>query len=233
MELFEIYRVALKEWSESALAMREDLTDPQLVDIDVNGYRSTPVRVMVVGQQPDEWLLQKEDAQDSIDSRIQSLLTKYANDFPGRGTRRSKPFWYEARKLYQSLNPDGPTTGFVWSNVIKIAQRGSKGKYQKPDEQVMGVVRKVLTLLPGEMRIAAPHVIVFFTGPKYDDEIRRICPGVCFELLPGEPKIARLAHEALPRCTYRTYHPRSLWHSKRRDVITTLIQTIKEEMKVW
>ncbi len=74
-------------------------------------------------------------------------------------------------------------------------------------------------LVADELAILGPHVCLFFTGPNYDGFIETIFPGCEFMACGDAPKreLATLVHSALPRASFRTYHPsflnrRSRWH---------------------
>jgi hypothetical protein len=158
---------------------------------------------MVVGQQT-------FGCGSAVSSSVDDLLAEYRSFYLGQHYRRT-PFWQAARRLYRSLSPDGAEGAFLWTNLVKLDQFQSR-----PEAAVEDLVCD-LRLLPAEMLITCPDVVVFFTGPNYDARLRRTFPGVVYQAQSRE--IAQLKHPGLPNRSYRTYHPAYLRRSRRWYVL--------------
>lgn len=89
----------------------------------------------------------------------------------------------------------------------------------RPKPELEDLVCRVFNMLPKEVEIAEPEVIIFFTGPKYDERLKS-CFGSA-ELLPVEGwdlrTLARVVDQdnLLPTHSYRMYHPGYLFRGRR------------------
>ena len=202
-KLSELYSRVLHDISP-ALAAIDDLGGPLLIDVP-DAYRSSTVKLMVVGQQTYGW----GDPEDGIDG----LLAEYHRFDLGK-TYLKSPFWQAAHAVYESLNPAGPPRGFLWSNLIKVDVA------QKRPPRLIEELISSTGLLQHELSITQPDVVVFFTGPRYDERLRATFPGVEYERI--NDFIDRLSHDELPEQTFRSYHPRWLRQSGNWSVIEEL-----------
>ena len=175
-----------------ALAAVGDLGGPLLIDVP-DAYRNATAKLMVVGQQTYGWGHPKDG--------IEGLLAEYRRFNVGQTYVRS-PFWQAAYKVYECLNPAGPPGGFLWSNLVKVdvAQK-------RPLREIEELI-STTGLLQHEIYITKPDVVVFFTGPWYDERLRATFPGVEYEQVNNF--IDRLSHDELPGKTFRSYHPNYL-----------------------
>lgn len=181
---------------------------PLLMEVP-DAYHQAPVKLMVVGQQTLGW----GERRDSLDD----LLDEYREFDLGRDCRRSH-FWQAAHKLHAGLNPDGPKRAFLWSNLVKVDQRGHR------PEPAMEDAACRLGLLEREIAITRPDVVIFFTG-AYHDRLQSTFPGLSVVEFPS---FARLKHPALPVHSYRTYHPRYLRLSRRWRVLDEIVSHCRD-----
>ena len=179
-----------------------------LIDVP-DAYRNATVKLVVVGQQTNGW--------GHPEDGIEGLLAEYRRFDLGKTYVRS-PFWHAAHEIYGSLNPDGPPRGFLWSNLIKVdvAQ-------ERPSRTIEELISSV-GLLQHEVAITQPDVVVFFTGPWYDERLRATFPGVEYERI--NDFVNRLSHDALPERTFRSYHPGYLRLSGNWPVIEELKELV-------
>ncbi len=131
-----------------------------------------------------------------------------------------RSFWTPVHELYRRINPTGPTLGFVALNASKMDQQGSM-----PSEDV----REALLgthLLPKEIGILEPDVVVFHTGPTYEGWLDGWFPGL---IRTGDALLARLTAARLPNRTFRTYHPRYLnYRSQRVAVYDRIVAAVND-----
>jgi hypothetical protein len=96
-------------------------------------------------------------------------------------------------------------------------------KMGRPKPDVANILHRYFNLLPKEIELAAPDVVVFFTGPNYDDMLKLTFPGITKNEIPDvrERAMTRLECDrgALPQRTYRLYHPKYLNISRQWDLI--------------
>ena len=198
-KIYENYWPSLQD----ALLGRDDLKNrlggPFLMDVCPE-YFAAQKKLLIVGQQTKGW--GNAWTQEAADDAIGFLMQIYAGFRLGENYLPT-PFWAAAHQVYRKLNPAGPSYGFLWTNLVKVDQ--DEGQ---PDAEVEEIVSAAFPVLPEEIEVVSPGIVVFFTG-RYDHRLRRTFPGVRFEEVAGLPRkvLAKLVHERLPEPSYRTYHP--------------------------
>lgn len=191
------------------------LSQVQVLDVDAfdRSYWYSSVRLMIVGQQTYRWgeAVQWDGKPEDIVEALKGCYRRFALGTAGY----SSPFWNAAHELYRLLCPTGPQMGFLWSNLLKLDQNGKRPK------DIEDVLCNCFNVLPEEIRLASPTVVVFFTGRTYDDRLRKSFLGC--ELCPASSRpvneLALVQAPGLPRHTYRTYHPKYLRLSDRWDIL--------------
>lgn len=199
-ELLAMYSNALHSiWP--ALSAVGDIGGPLLIAVP-DAYCNSKVKLMVVGQQTYGW----GDPEDGIDG----LLAEYRRFDLGKAYVRS-PFWQAAHEVYECLNPAGPARGFLWSNLVKVDVAKKRPRHEI--EELISAA----SLLQYEISITQPDVVVFFTGPWYDERLRATFRGVEYERV--NDFVGRLSHDELPGQTFRSYHPNYLRLSGNWSVV--------------
>jgi hypothetical protein len=209
----------------NALPIRNLLSFPLLLDLDAHGYLSARVRLMVVGQQTKGWVGNWRQNLGLGPDPIQKLCSTYSAFALGKNYYRT-PFWVAAHQVNRVLNPDA-NIGFAWSNLLKLDEAG-----QRPSPPVEKVLLESFNVLPGECRVAKPHVVLFFTGPEYDDTLRNVFQGTEFVTVAGYDvrALARLIHPHLPWLSFRLYHPNYLRRAGKWLIIEELGRRILDEL---
>ncbi|WP_415803579.1 hypothetical protein, partial [Marinicrinis lubricantis] len=66
----------------------------------------------------------------------------------------------------------------------------------------------LLDFLIVQQALLSPDVVLFFTGPYYDDRLQRTFAGSVLDSVNGMPLnlLCRVIHDKLPYHSYRTYH---------------------------
>jgi len=176
------------------------LSEPLLMSV-FDSYDQADHRLMVFGQQTNGW---GTPGSDSV-ARVSELMANYVGFHVGEDYIPT-PFWCMARELHRRLNPQSPQDGFLWNNVFKVDHAGGR-----PCSAVVDVLFTEFPVVPLEIQATEPEVVVFFTGPSIDNNIRSTFPGI--EFLDGPSpdlsrrQLARLRQRSLPEKTFRTYHP--------------------------
>lgn len=199
------------------LAGHGALSSPLLVELPP-AYTQGPHRLMVVGQETNGWRGHLWKGVQGEPGKVADLVAELLGTYRGfeRGRHyRSSPFWRCAHQIQGLLNPGVDLYGFLWSNLLKVDQG-----QDRPSRVVEDSILRH-RMLPKEVELAAPSVVVFFTGPEYDEVLRKTFPGAVLEQVPHEkPRLlARVRHEALPQHSYRTYHPGYLVRARKRHVL--------------
>lgn len=120
------------------------------------------------------------------------------------------PFW----RMYRALGEMWPGA-VMHANLSKCDFMGETIVSAPADERDLFMDGQA-TAIRRELGILEPDVCIFFTGPGYDDLLRKTFPGVIFADVSGSPapwgrpSVARLAHPDLPESSFRTYHPEAL-----------------------
>lgn len=208
-KLLQFYKTALDKLFKSWVPEPED-SRPMLISVPP-GYSTSRVKLMVVGQEAGGWAetvpIRPNSARD--------LMHAYQDFSLGRH-QHSTPFWQGARHVNEKMNPGVDTESFLWSNLVKVDVR----RVRPPPE-----VEEALTslgLLQAELTITMPAAVIFFTGPRYDDRMRKTFSGIEFEDLGGgTAKITGLPFNAV-----RTYHPRYLRMSGRWGELDKAVEVL-------
>lgn len=167
-----------------------------------DGYESSARRLLIVGQETFGWGWQ--DGAPLASPR--QLMDLHAEFELGRHYT-SSPFWRGAHELHRRVDPTGEHGAFLWSNLVRVdCQR------RRPPKALEEHVAS-LRWLNEELAITKPDVVVFFTGPRYDDRLSSQFSGLTYvDLGDG---LRHLRHAELPVHSYRTYHPKYLVLSGR------------------
>ena len=85
-----------------------------------------------------------------------------------------------------------------------------------------------------EVEMTKPNVMIFLTGPYYDEIIKQFFPQARFETLldtHSEREAAVVAHPCLPALSFRTYHPGYMSRRRRRmaPILPEILSRIRRE----
>jgi hypothetical protein len=219
-ELRRLYSALWPRLDRALFQIRDErnLSMPLLLSLTAHAYPEAAVRLLVVGQQTNGW---KPDG-EIVGDAVESLLNLYTGFDLGSRYVRS-PFWAAAHELYGLLNPGGPRNGFLWTNLSKVDEN-----YRRPSVDVENILRGCFDVLAKEIELAAPDIIVFFTGPSYDQLLCSTLQGSQLYDTPLNNRrlLARLGSNggALPKRSYRTYHPKGLRLHKKWDIIREIAE---------
>jgi hypothetical protein len=203
--------IYLRAWPELAKQLGRDstLSSPYLAWVHPD-YDVAEIRLVVVGKETNGWGETPDIASREPADAVTCLMRDYrdfrlGSEYPGKAS-----YWTPVHELYRALNPSGPPLGFVALNTSKMDAASAM-----PGEAIRDAIVST-NLLPDEIRVLEPHVVVFHSGPDYDPWIRLWFPDVSFE---GDEWLVRLQSAALPPASFRTYHPRYLnYQSKRAEI---------------
>ena len=204
------------------------ISPPLMLNIP-RGWVESPCRVMVVGQETQGWGLDERYHDRSggpcemcpfkefippkgqqVAQPVDALLHVYEvfNFAETQPINRRSPFW----RAFEVLRKTERQNCFIWSNLYRV-DFDDRSVLRAPESTQREIREAQRGLLSDEIRILGPLVVVFFTGPNYDDELKAEFPGVKCCPVEGSPstrKLARLEQPQLPHDSFRTYHPKYL-----------------------
>ena len=126
------------------------------------------------------------------------------------------PFWAAFRDIQK-----WPGAGVMWNNLAKSDFEGAS-VLQAPVAVAQAGSVSPANLLLSELAILKPDACIFFTGPYYDDLLKKTFPCCTIQQHDSEVtswELARIGHPSLPIASFRTYHPRFLRQGQRWDFI--------------
>jgi hypothetical protein len=213
-QLTEVYEPALPRL-QAALAdspEASELSGPYLLDFSASAYFQSAVRLMTVGRQPRRCCPKWNPKEESRVEGLQGAQRKLSTRGQFLVSFRRDSFSRASRRLHRRLNPSGLASGpasdsedgFLKNYLIKMDHRG-----HRPPPPLEERICDAFNVLPDEIRVAQPRVIVFFTGPEYNARLLATFPAAQF--LPvrgfGIEMLAKISHPSLPEHSYRTYPP--------------------------
>lgn len=195
----------------------QELSNPFLIKC-LPSYRKAKRKVLFVGQETNGWdsfeqtlsSFSSGDREPMRDNIIKYLQWMY-EDFRYQRKWDHTPFWRGVRQLYKAISPDQGDDGFLHTQLVRFDLNNTK-----PPQHVENVLQEGYNVLFMEIQALSPDVVIFLTGPDYDERIIKSFhnayrPGdtLIFEGIEGmtHNELTRISHVTLPYHTYRTYHP--------------------------
>ena len=186
-------------------------SNPLLLCVDER-YTRARIKVMYLGQETNDW---EGDFPQGIGHLIATFRDFYLG---GACFRYGGQFWNGIARFERRLRSRfaDASVGFVWNNIVKLGKSGAKGT---PSGKILALQREWFSILSKEIEILRPHIVIFFTGPNYDEFIRKAFPDA---RLTGHPTrglraVAKIASTGLPDNSIRTYHPHHLFRTGQID----------------
>jgi len=139
------------------------------------------------------------------------------------------PFWQAYRQIRRNFDKevDGIETSVLWTNLFRMSlDGGSVIKNASTEEQVI-IRRETANLLLSEVKLLQPNIVLFFTGPDYNDMLCSEFAGLSLEKFGNydTSRTAWVSHNALPPISLRTYHPNYL-HYRHWKIVDEIEKAI-------
>lgn len=202
-------------------------TNPLLLKIDKN-YIEADIKIMIFGQETNVWLGEKNEGaflgeiKPVIDIYQGFYLNNYCYKYGGQ-------FWNGIKKFKELLQKEFPNKkiSFVWNNVVKIGKIG-KGFPHK----INHITNNTFNIATKEISIVKPDYLVFFSGPNYDNEIKKQFGEIKKQSVSeyNARQLCVIENENIP-FSLRTYHPNYLCRQgkdKYHKYLSTLVSEIKK-----
>jgi hypothetical protein len=219
-----------EKWGNIDEALRESVegdpispTNPLLLYVDdEEAWQRAHLRVMIFGQETNDW-----EHEYHPDKTIAHLCNLYDGFFNKGGCwSYGGQFWNGVSRLKNMLVEKFPDKQIqcLWNNIIKIGIADNKGR---PPEYIYEQEREYFHVIPEEVNILQPNVLLFFTGPYYDDAVRFNFEEVRYTPLPpfDERNLAKLSIPGID-FAFRTYHPNYLFRNGINSYFSAIVQAI-------
>ncbi|RGP11882.1 hypothetical protein DXB27_20575 [Parabacteroides gordonii] len=209
---------------------------PLLLKVNEERYNNADLKVMVFGQETNGWEHQVcpivtpvEQSSEIIDITVKGFMDYYRKFLDGWGI--NSPFWHYLKRIQNTLSVSLPdkTIEIVWNNIYKIGNK-EKGK-NRPVKLIRDFENGYFNLIREEIEILKPDVIIFLTGPNYENRVKKIFP-----IVSSIPLVSSIRQEELSKfqfengvSAYRTSHPNYLQLSKKAKYIDFLCDDLLEQ----
>jgi hypothetical protein len=223
-QLQELY---LSKWSDISETLIEiadgdpapEPTNPLLIHINrEKEWVKADVRVMIFGQETQDW----EQAPGKSIEHLCDVYHRFFNENHGKPSQ----FWNGFARFETILGAKYPDKKirYVWNNIIKIGKEDAPGR---PPQNIYNAERQFFHVIPDEVKILNPNIILFLTGPNYDDVIRDNFGEDIYSLVPpySERQLAKVSIPAVD-FAFRTYHPNWLWRNDIDSYFNEIIKNI-------
>ena len=191
-------------------------------------YDKADIRVMILGQETNDWYGTFNPYADK-NAEIERLFEFY-NEFYNVDQSYRSQFWNGFNLFKNLLNKKFPNKNirYAWNNVIKIGKDSQKGL---PPDYIYNIEQSYFRILEDEINILKPHIMLFLTGPNYDNYIKDKLGEVYFKQISPftSREIAELNINDV-NFAFRTYHPNYLYR-QGKGVINQFFQTIIDKIE--
>lgn len=207
----------LIERNNCILDEKKKATNPLLLRVD-QSWENSSLKVMIFGQETNRWGWRQEvvGSTNLFEYNLNSIehLLKLYYDFFYVRNGISSPFWYffNSIKMYLSDRID---SSVVWNNINKI---GILDAGCSPI--IYDITKNLFDIVKEEIDILKPDIVIFLTGPRYDEKIKDSLGVFCKNDIDNF-NISQMCSIEFEtdygfRKVIRTYHPAYL----RRQVLT-------------
>ncbi len=183
-------------------------------------YKTADIKLMVFGQETNSWYDER--------ATIKAVRYHYDNFFNGdKCWGYGGQFWNGVSRFLSCLQSKYPDKRIrlIWNNIVKIGKKSEKGF---PPDYIYEIERELFHVIPDELQILKPNVVLFLTGPNYDSIIADNFGELKHEALSIFPE-RELSEVSLNGVdfAFRTYHPNYLWRNGIDKYFETIIENIK------
>ncbi len=232
LELLDLYKSHYSILSEKLTLKNEELktrgmnteqaTNPLLLTVN-DEYLKADIKIMFFGQETNLWL--KERKNGAFLGEIQPVINLYNNFYWNKGCYSyGGQFWNGIGRFKDKVNEKYPNKklGLLWNNVVKIGKCKIGFPYQ-----FNGISNKYFNVIAQEIEITKPDVAVFFSGPNYDNEIKKALGEYNLIEIDSFTKrqLCMIENKSLPKA-FRTYHPNYLWRIDIDKYINAIVSRI-------
>jgi hypothetical protein len=193
-------------------------------------------RLLIVGQETNGWSYQsKSVGLPSIANlsdfalsphAVPSMLDAYLQfDFAATYRHRNSAFWRAFRQMATAADST------LWTNLFKVDYMASSVMLNCSAKERNSILAAQVDLLRAEVKSLKPSIVIFFSGPRYDQALLAAFPDSTLEQAwktHSAREVAFVSSKYLPIRTIRTFHPSGLQRSRKWNVIPRLASWISE-----
>jgi hypothetical protein len=196
-------------------------THPFLIKTDKN-YESADFKIMIFGKEPNVWGNEFNEGifEEGVD--IDSVISIYDKVYlQNLYEKDSRPFWNFVKGL-KNIQFE-KKVGYICNNVLKIG----KSKSGPPQQGLINYTLDFFNVIPQEIEILKPKVLLFLSGHTYDEHIKKSVGN--FAVVPIEGfttnELCILKFDDINvDLAIRTYHPGYL--QRKQELKKTITETI-------
>ena len=233
-ELLKLYNSKSKVIKEIEEISKERLA-LLLLSVPQN-YKKAKYKLMVIGQELNGGFGIKEEPRismlDNLKAQSSKPSGKHFFSFPSK-------FCHAVNGFEGKLNKKEIRTYFIWAEIRKFSYWNppkNRAGYKKPSDRlnkkVQNMIDKEFNILEKEIKIIKPDIVLFLTGPDYDNYIKAQLDGVKFNKLENSEykkrEFARVEHKVLPKNSFRIYHPSHFRFMEKGATKKYLAELIRE-----
>lgn len=199
-------------------------THPLLIKANEE-YENADNKIMFFGQETNEWNGVFEEGID-----IDSVTNVYDEFYLQKGYEKyGKPFWNFVRSL-KNIESE-KKIGYIWNNVLKIG----KSDVGTPQQGLINYTLDFFNVIPQEIEILKPKVLLFLSGHTYDEHIKKSVGNFTVVPIVGftTNELCILKFDDINvDLAIRTYHPGYLQRmgEKRKTIAETIKNLIKNQI---
>lgn len=184
-------------------------------------YEKMKYKILIVGQENNGYGYETEPKKSML----------FTLDFQNGRYYDNAPFFSFPYSFCASINDCdnekySKKSYLAWVNLKEFSFETSS---KKPlNEKAQNIIDNEYNILEEEIKIIKPDIVLFLTGPYYDYYIEKQLKGVEFKTVEnyGIRQFTRVEHEALPKNSFRIYHPVYL---RRRSLENNYLEKLKKE----
>lgn len=188
-----------------------------------NWYVDADLRVMVFGQETNRWTgnedtgdfgippstaFDPEVSMEAVMGIYEDFYATYYSESAFRYNGRKYGTFHHGVNHLAGLLTDcfhGKRVAYLWNNLVKVGKADGRGFC---GENIFRAQLEVFPVIPEEIHILRPDILIFLTG-SYDDILERVFKEATFTALAPfqREEVARITLPGINIPAYRTYHP--------------------------
>ena len=219
LKLFESKREAVDK-VYNALQGEEEWAVLHFACVPPN-YEKMKYKILIVGQENNGWGYETEPKKSML----------FTLEFQSNKFYDNAPFFSFPYSFCESINDCdnekySKKSYLAWVNLREFSFETSS---RKPlNEKAQNIIDNEFDILEEEIKIINPDIVLFLTGPNYDNYIVNQLKGVEFKTVENYHirQFARVEHEVLPKNSFRIYHPVYL---RRSGLENEYLERLKKE----
>jgi len=196
--------------SENLSNEKHRATNPLLIRTNKD-YEKAKLKIMFFGQETNTWgrVFGMSNVFDNK-SKMKNILDGYESFYLNQGSKKyGRAFWNFVERLKNTKT--NQKAEYLWNNVFKIG----KCEIGTPPDDIINDTFEHFNVIQKEIEILKPDVLLFFSGPNYDEFIRQSVGAFRRSQIDdefSEKELCKLDfRNGLPiKLALRSYHPEHL-----------------------